>query len=57
MTSQTEASILLMMEVGLMIRRFANLAATYIFIAQANHASHFTPLGAALLFLIPPYSD
>jgi hypothetical protein len=42
MASQTEASILLMMEVGLMIRRFANLAATYIFIAQANHASHFT---------------
>ena len=57
MASQTEASILLMMEVGLMIRRFANLAATYIFIAQANHASHFTLLGAALLFLIPPYSD
>jgi hypothetical protein len=57
MTSQTEASVLLMMEVGLMIGRFASLAPTYIFIAQANHASHFTLSGAALLFLIPLYSD
>jgi len=49
------ASILVMMEAGLMIGRLANLAPTYVFISQANYTNYFTLLGTALLFLIPLY--
>lgn len=47
------ASILVMMEAGLMIGRIINLAPTYIFISQANYASYFILLGVVSLFLIP----
>jgi hypothetical protein len=47
------ASILVMMEAGLMIGRIANLAPTYIFVANENYTSYFTLLGIASLFLIP----
>jgi MFS family permease len=47
------ASILVMMEVGLMIGRTINLAPTYIFISKADYTSYFMLLGVVSLFLIP----
>ena len=47
------ASILVMMEVGLMIGRIINLAPTYIFISKADYTSYFMLLGVVSLFLIP----
>jgi len=47
------ASILVLMEVGLMIGRIINLAPTFIFISEANYANYFIFLGVVSLFLIP----
>jgi hypothetical protein len=47
------ASILVMMEVGLMIGRIINLAPTYILISKADYASYFMLLGVVSLSLIP----
>jgi MFS family permease len=47
------ASILVMMEVGLMIGRIINLAPTYVFVSQGNYASYFISLGIVSLGLIP----
>jgi Major Facilitator Superfamily len=49
------ASILVLMETGLMIGRLLNLAPTYIFISTASYANYFRLLGVATLFLIPIY--
>jgi MFS family permease len=49
------ASILVLMEVGLMIGRLSNLVPTYIFISNANYAGYFRLLGIVLLCLIPFY--
>lgn len=50
------ASILVMMEVGLMIGRTANLIPTYIFIKEANYTSYFILLGTVSLSLIPVFA-
>jgi MFS family permease len=50
------ASILVMMEVGLMIGRAANLMPTYIFIKEANYASYFILLGIASLLLVSVFA-
>lgn len=47
------ASILAIMEVGLMIGRIINLAPTYIFISKADYRGYFTLLGAVILLVIP----
>jgi MFS family permease len=47
------ASILVMMEAGLMVRRIINLVPTYVFISKADYASYFMLLGVVSLFLIP----
>lgn len=47
------ASILVMMEVGLMIGRIINLAPTYLFVSQGNYASYFLSLGIISLGLVP----
>lgn len=47
------ASILVLMEVGLMIGRIINLAPTYVFITSADYASYFRLSGVVLLFMIP----
>ncbi|MEM3579387.1 MAG: hypothetical protein QXL54_04105 [Candidatus Bathyarchaeia archaeon] len=47
------ASILVLMEVGLMIGRLINLAPTYIFISKADYQEYFTLLGALILLVIP----
>jgi MFS family permease len=47
------ASILVMMEVGLMIGRIINLVPTYVFISEANYTSYFVLLGVVSLLLIP----
>jgi MFS family permease len=49
------ASILVMMEVGLMIGRFLNLAPTYIFLSVSDYASYFALLAIVCLSLIPLY--
>jgi len=49
------ASILVLMEVGLMIGRIINLAPTNLFLPQADFRSYFMFLGAASLCLIPFY--
>jgi MFS family permease len=49
------ASILVMMEVGLMVGRIINLIPTYIFISSHNYASYFEILGAASLLPMPLY--
>ena len=49
------ASILVMMEVGLMIGRTLNLAPTHIFITNNHFPEYFTILGCASLLLIPLY--
>jgi MFS family permease len=54
-SKEHHASILTLMEVGLMIGRIANLAPTYVFIATADYASYFRLSGVFLLFIIPLY--
>ena len=49
------ASILVMMEVGLMFGRIINLVPTYLFISEANYSSYFMLLGSVSLLLIPLY--
>jgi MFS family permease len=49
------ASILVMMEVGLMVGRIINLIPTYIFISSHNYASYFEILSAASLLPMPLY--
>lgn len=51
------ASILVMMEVGLMIGRILNLIPTYMFISTANYTVYFLLLGAASLLLVPLMSS
>jgi len=47
------ASILVLMEVGLMVGRIMNLIPTYIFISVGNYKSYFTLLGALILSIVP----
>lgn len=47
------ASILVIMEVGLMMGRIMNLAPTYIFLSNNDFAGYFRLLGVSLLFMIP----
>jgi len=47
------ASILVLMEVGLMTGRLLNLVPTYIFISRADYQSYFTLLGTLILSVIP----
>lgn len=54
-TNSQYASILVMMETGLMIGRIVNLAPTYIFVSQANYTGYFILLGIVVLSLIPLY--
>ncbi len=49
------ASILVLMEVGLMIGRILNLAPTYLLMSEASYSSYFLLLGVVSLFLIPLY--
>jgi MFS family permease len=49
------ASILVMMEVGLMVGRVINLIPTYIFITTSDYASYFRVLSVASLLLMPLY--
>lgn len=49
------ASILVMMEVGLMTGRIANLIPTCLFITAHDYASYFTVLSIASLLLMPIY--
>jgi hypothetical protein len=50
------ASILVLMEMGLMIGRIANLAPTYIFSTTEDYAGYFRFAGTAMLTLIPLYA-
>ncbi|MEM2970915.1 MAG: hypothetical protein QW270_00620 [Candidatus Bathyarchaeia archaeon] len=47
------ASILVMMEVGLMIGRLINLAPAYVFISAGNYQAYFMLSGIFSLFMIP----
>jgi MFS family permease len=49
------ASILVMMETGLMIGRVGNLIPTYFFVSDANYTGYFILLGIIVLSLIPLY--
>ncbi|MBS7632627.1 hypothetical protein KEJ15_03255 [Candidatus Bathyarchaeota archaeon] len=49
------ASILVLMETGLMIGRILNLLPTYMFVSVADYATYFRLLALILLFLIPLY--
>ena len=49
------ASILVMMEIGLMVGRITNLIPTYIFITNHDYTSYFTVLSAVSLLPIPLY--
>jgi hypothetical protein len=49
------ASILVIMEVGLMVGRIMNLAPTYIFLSGNDFAGYFRLLGVSLFFMIPFY--
>jgi hypothetical protein len=49
------ASILVMMEVGLMIGRIVNLIPTLTLISNANYSGYFMLLGTVSLLLIPLY--
>jgi hypothetical protein len=49
------ASMLVMMETGLMIGRSVNLVPTYLLVSQANYAGIFAFYGLVTLFLIPLY--
>jgi len=50
------ASILVMMETGLMIGRIMNLAPAYVFLSQSNYLGYFMLLGTIALSLIPLYA-
>jgi len=52
---QHYASILVLMEMGLMIGRIINLVPTFVLISEANFASYFMLLGMISLSLIPFY--
>ncbi|MEM3458451.1 MAG: MFS transporter [Candidatus Bathyarchaeia archaeon] len=54
-SKEYHASILVMLEAGLMIGRILNLAPTNIFISTANYTNYFTLLGLVWLLLIPIY--
>lgn len=47
------ASILVMMEVGLMVGRIFNLVPTYFFVTTYDYTRYFVVLGVVSLFLIP----
>ncbi|HVP26825.1 MAG TPA: MFS transporter [Candidatus Bathyarchaeia archaeon] len=49
------ASILVLMETGMMFGRLLNLVPTYVFMSTASYANYFRLLGVATLFLIPIY--
>lgn len=49
------ASILVMMETGLMIGRVANLVPTYFFVSHANYTGYFILLGTIVLSLVSLY--
>jgi hypothetical protein len=49
------ASILVLMETGLMIGRLVNPAPTYILVTRADYAEYFRLLGCASSFLAPTY--
>jgi len=49
------ASILVLMETGLMIGRIVNLAPTYVFLNMGDYISYFNLLGLFLLFSVPFY--
>jgi O-antigen/teichoic acid export membrane protein len=51
------ASILVLMETGLMIGRMGNLAPTYVFLGRTDYASYFNLLGLILVLLIPVYAS
>ena len=52
---QYYASILVMMETGLMIGRISNLLPTYLLISQNNYAGYFMVFGIVTLFMVPLY--
>jgi MFS family permease len=47
------ASILVLMEVGLMIGRLSNLAPAYVFVTSGDFRSYFTLVGVVLFSMIP----
>ena len=49
------ASILVMMETGLMIGRISNLLPTYVLISQNNYTGYFMVFGIVTLFMVPLY--
>jgi len=49
------ASILVVVEVGLMLGRIANLLPTYLLISEANYSGYFMLLGGISLLVIPFY--
>ena len=49
------ASILVLMETGLMIGRMGNLAPTYVFLGRTDYASYFNLLALILLLSVPLY--
>ena len=52
---QYYASILVMMEAGLMVGRIANLLPTYLLISQNNYTGYFMVFGIVTLFMVPLY--
>jgi MFS family permease len=50
------ASILVLMEVGLMLGRIVNLVPTYVLISRNDYSSYFMLLGVISLFFIPFYA-
>ena len=49
------ASILVMMETGLMIGRISNLVPAYLLVSQANYTGYFVTFGFVTLLMIPLY--
>ncbi len=49
------ASIMVMVEAGLMVGRIANLLPTYLLISQNNYAGYFMVFGIVTLFMVPLY--
>jgi MFS family permease len=52
---ESYASLLVMMEVGLMMGRTLNLIPAYVFVSQANYTGYFALLGIITPVLIPLY--
>ena len=52
---QYYASLLVMMEAGLMVGRIGNLMPTYLLISQNNYAGYFMVFGIVTLFMVPLY--